>query len=529
MDLDELPDISPEEAARLWDEIEKTECEESLYTFVKHAWKYFDPAPFTEGWHIRVICDHLEAVARGEIPRFLLNLPPRHAKSSILAVAFPCWVWALERNASHPLMGAHTQFMFASYAHSLSLRDSLKCRRLIESPWYQKHWSKRFKLTSDQNTKFRFENDKGGYRLSTSVGGSLTGEGAMIIIADDPNNAIEAESEVVRNGVIDWWDTAMSTRLNDPATGAMLVVQQRLHEDDLSGHLINQGGWDHLVLRARFDSDFDRCITKLGDVDPRTEDGEPLWPEKYGDDELATLERALGPYAASAQLQQSPAPKGGGIILREWWQPWFNPNNPNDPFYQAFPPLEYVVASLDTAYTEKSENDYSALVIMGLWRDKYWMPKVMLLRAWHARLHINDLVQKVISSCSNKHFTVDKLLIEDKAAGHSVAQEIRRLFGNEPFAIQLITPKGDKVARAYSVQHLFSGGMIYAPDTEWAELVKDELAILPKGKHDDLADACVMGLKWMRDSGWALREEEQQDIYDEKFKPKGPEEALYDI
>lgn len=194
--------------------------------------------------------------------------------------------------------------------------------------------------------------------------------------------------------------------------------------------------------------------------------------------------------------------------------------------------MDYIIAILDTAMTAKEENDYSALVVLGLWRDKYWMPKIMLMDAWHERLNFHELVEKVIQSCKNSRYRIDKLLIEDKAAGHSVAQEMRRLLLGKEYSIQLITPKGDKVARAYSVQHLFAEKMIYAPwkgeFKPWAQLVINELAVLPKGAHDDLADSIIHGIRYLRDCGWALNRHEQQEIYDKEFAPTGPQEALYD-
>ena len=165
--------------ARLKELEEADACEKSLYEFVQKAWKYIDPAPFVGGWHIEALCEHLQAVNEGKIKRLLINVPPRTGKSSVVSVAWPAFTWA----QSHKdwLSGAEVQFLFASYAERLSLRDSVKCRRLMESPWYQKFFGKQFNLTGDQNTKIRFENDRGGYRLATSVGGTLTGEGGSIL------------------------------------------------------------------------------------------------------------------------------------------------------------------------------------------------------------------------------------------------------------------------------------------------------------------------------------------------------------
>ena len=159
--------------------LDRSDCEDSLYTFLQYAWRHIDPSPFVPGWPLEAICEHLQAVCDGDIRRLIINLPPRMGKSSILSVAYPAWTWA--QSDRGPTSGPGVQFLHASYANQLSLRDSVKCRRLIESAWYQKLWGERFNLNSDQNTKSRFSNDKGGERLITSIGAAVTGEGGNII------------------------------------------------------------------------------------------------------------------------------------------------------------------------------------------------------------------------------------------------------------------------------------------------------------------------------------------------------------
>jgi predicted phage terminase large subunit-like protein len=228
----------------------------------------------------------------------------------------------------------------------------------------------------------------------------------------------------------------------------------------------------------------------------------------------------MGPYAAAGQFQQAPEPRGGGIVKREWWQLWEG---------DAFPPCEYIIASLDTAYTTKAENDYSAMTVWGVFsggdqkaiatkvidksgevisaiQRKYTEehPKVVMMFAWQERLELHELVEKV--SETMRKFKVDKLLIENKAAGHSVAQEIRRLFGNEDWGVQLVDPKGiDKISRLYAIQHLFAEGLIFAPDRQWADTVIGQVASFPKGKHDDLVDTVSMALSHLRQTGIIIR------------------------
>jgi predicted phage terminase large subunit-like protein len=258
------------------------------------------------------------------------------------------------------------------------------------------------------------------------------------------------------------------------------------------------------------------------------------------------LERQLGPWSAAGQLQQRPEPKGGGVIKREWWQLWERVE---------FPPIEYTIASLDTAYTTKTENDFSALTVWGVFsggeqkavanrivtpdgeltssiKRTYTEehPRVMLLHAWQARLELHELVQRVMETYKTvKGF--DKLLIENKAAGHSVAQEIRRLYGHEDFAVQLVDPKGqDKLARLYSIQHLFAEGLIYAPDRAWADMVITQVGTFPKGKHDDLVDTVSMGLKHLRELGLLVRGAEwTAEIQDQMRFTGGPAKPLYPV
>ena len=551
-------------------DIERANCEESLYEFMVAAWKYVDPNPFVHGWPLEAVAEHLQAVCDGDIRRLIINIPPRCSKSSMTSVAFPAWVWAQRHDS--PTSGPGVQFLTASFAQQLSLRDSVKTRRLLDSPWYQSLWGERFALTSDQNTKGRFDNNKGGTRLSTSVGSALTGEGGNCIIVDDPNAAQEAFSEATIQTTIDWWDSALSTRINDAKRGAFIVIQQRLAEDDLTGHILSKdvGDWTHLCLPMKYEWTR-HSVSITGWNDPRgcDDDGEPLvlvdangrriprdsaakdeltnkregtllWPERFGPKEIDLLERQLGPFAAAGQLQQRPEPAGGGVIKTDWWQPWE---------LESYPPFDYIIASLDTAYTTKTENDFSAMTVWGVFsatmseassnfvgrsgkresqRDREAMfdeamrvknmtagmggsdstPRVMLIYAWQARLELHELVSKVEKTA--RDMKVDKLIIENKAAGHSVAQEIRRLYNNADFAVQLVDPKAqDKLARLYSVQHLFAEGMVHAPDHSWAQEVITQTSQFPKGKHDDLVDTVSMALRHMRELGMLTRQQER--------------------
>jgi predicted phage terminase large subunit-like protein len=535
---------------RLKEVRETQKLENSFFEFVKAAWPFFDPADFVENWHLRDLCDHLEAVARGQIPRLLINVPPRTGKTSIVSVCFVAWVWA--QPVRSPRMGPQVSFFYASYAEQLALEHSLKTRRLIESRWYKKHWGHRFKLVSDRNTKGHFENDQGGYRMASSVDARATGYGADILVADDPHLVKEAESDIVREGVVRWWAETMPSRLNDRRTGAMIVVMQRVHEGDLSGYILsNRLGYVHYCVPMSYVPCMhvnrwvdDRVETVLGEevedipdeevfwVDERSEEGALLWPERYPASEIDKLEKELGPYAFAGQYQQTPAPRGGGIIRTEWWKAW---NDEVGEGYGAkkgeYPECEYILGSLDTAYTEKEENDPSALSIWGVFRDRAGNPNILLMYCWAQRMAIHDLVSRVAADC--KHFKVDQLLIEDKAAGHSVSQELYRLFGVFDYGIMLVNPSTgfikspDKVARMQTVVHLFAEGLIYAPDKEWADDMIKQCALVPRAVHDDLADSMTQALLYLRRAGWAVRRSERAlEVEDElRYRPRSG--ALY--
>ena len=505
-------------------------------------------------------------------------------KSSVTSVAFPAWVWAQPWRT--PTSGPGVQLLHASYAHSLALRDSVKCRRLIESPWYQSMWGDRFKLSADNSTKTRFSNTEGGERLITSVEARVTGEGGSIIVIDDPNAANEAFSEAAIHTTTEWWDATISTRLNDPKTGAFVVIQQRLSEEDLTGHILSKdvGDWTHLCLPMRYEWQR-HSYTSIGWNDPRgcTENGEPLvvvddngdryakdeeaaielerregmllWDERMSEKEVTLLEKQLGPWGAAGQLQQRPSPKGGGVIKTDWWQPWDKPG---------YPDMSYIIASLDTAYTTDTENDYSAMTVWGVFtgdsasyankyvnaygraieRDdaaalfdeavkvKYQngslgdsFPQIMMMNAWQERLEIHELVKRVVKTFKDMKIQPDVLLVENKAAGHSVAQELRRLYANEPFAVQLVDPKRqDKLSRLHSVAHLFAEGMIYAPNKMWADMVIHQVAQFPKAKHDDLVDTVSMAIRHLRDAGLLTRSVEwaAEVEYSMRYQGKPP-------
>lgn len=528
--------------------IEKRKCELSLVEFIKAAWHVVEPGkPYVHNWHMDFLCAHLEAISEGHVlddgtlyNRLLTNVPPGTMKSLLTNVFFPAWEWG-------PRALPHLRYLCASHSLNLAIRDSIKMRRLVTSPWYQANWGDKVQLTRDQNQTIKFENTSTGFRQACAFTG-MTGVRADRVIIDDPHTVDSANSATQRTSEVNTFLEAVPTRLDDPERSAIMVIMQRLAEDDVSGVILDQDlGYDHIMLPMRYEA-ARSYPTKLGYSDPREEEGELLFPERFPLHVVERDEKVLGPYATAGQFQQSPVPRGGGIIKPEWWKLWDEPK---------YPPIEYVVLSLDTAYTEKQENDPSALTVWGVFSDRHTrpstrmvdrygrqlgsttertsveveggVPRLMMMYAWSDHKEFHDLVQLVAETA--RRYKVDKILIENKAAGHSVAQELRRLFGNEDFFVQMYDPKTlDKVARLYSVQHIFAEGMIYAPDKEWAESVIRQVSSFPKGRHDDLVDTVSMGVKHLRDIGLLTRAPERlREVEDmSRFTGNSHRVPLYD-
>jgi predicted phage terminase large subunit-like protein len=505
----------------------KQEGAGGLIEFVRYFWSVLEPvAPFVEGEALFAICDHLEAVAFGEINRLLINVPPGFMKSLLTNVFFPAWLWG-------PLDRASMRLVTFSYASHLTERDNGKFRDLLRSQKYQRMWGHRVTLTEEG--KVKVANDKTGWKFASSVGGVGTGERGDLVLADDLNNVRDAESETIREGTATWFRESMQNRLNDLETGVIIVIMQRVHEGDVSGVILEDyPNYVHLSIPMEYEPDR-HCETSIGWSDWRTEPGELAWPERFTERELQPFKQY--PYLWAGQYQQRPEPRGGGIIKRDTWQLWDS---------SILPSFDYVMATLDTAYTTKQENDFSAMTVWGVFSqgstahnnqimgpngrlsatERQYVPlhpKAMLIYAWQEKLEIHQLVQKVLET--TKRFPIDRLLIENKAAGISVAQEIRRIYAHADFGVQLLDPGNqDKVARLYAVQHLFEEGMVYAPDRSWAEMVITQVSTFPKGKHDDLTDTVSMALNWLRKTGMLQRRDEVSQDLEESLKFRGNSE-----
>lgn len=517
-----------------------------LLAFVRYFWQVLEPGTnFREGWALEAMCEHLEAVTYGEITKLLINVPPGFMKSLLTDVFWPAWEWG-------PMELDHVRYVAFSYSSTLTERDNGKFAVLLQSPEFQAMYPH---VELVQSGAKKVSNAKHGWKLATSVGGVGTGERGDRIILDDPHNVKESESEKVRRETIRWFRESMSSRLNDMENGAKVVIMQRVNEEDVAGTIIvDLGDWVHLLIPMEYvwghDGNGGPPTTAIGWSDPRWRetpeecDGELAWPEHFPERVIPSMKKDAGPYAWAAQYQQTPEARGGGIFKREWWQPWEPPDG-------KFPPFTYVVSSLDSAYTEKEENDPSAMVVLGIFENAQGYNRVMLMHAWRRRLQFSGpkvvpepgeksfhfrerqqkswgLVEWVADTCNR--FKADRLLIEAKASGISAAQSLGNSHPHAGWAVQLIDPKSlDKHARAIAVQPSFSQEMVYVPYPlrQWGEITIDEMAVFPKGKYKDLTDAMTQGIKHLRDMGLLRTDEERRHEELEKVKLKPKQKPLY--
>ena len=447
----------------------------SLHDFLRFfAWPALTPAtPFQDNWHIGAICEHLEAVARGQIPRLIISMPFRMLKSTIVSQAFPAWDWV-----SHP----SRQFLTASYATDVATRDAVDARRIVESPKYRKAFGRVFTLVTDQNVKTRYENDKGGRRIVTSTGAAGTGFGGDIRIVDDPVSAMMADSELALKASIEWWRGTMATRANDPATGAAVVVHQRLNSNDLTGYLLaEEKDWDHLVLPMRFDPAL-RKTTSIGFSDPRKEAGDLLHPTRLPAGVVEKLETSIGKYHTNAQLQQNPAPRGGIVFDRNHWK-----------FWRALPQLDEVAISVDCTFKDLASSDFVAIQAWGRsGANEYLLKRVKQRLSFSATV----VAVRAMKALFPQAIAV---LIEDKANGPAV---IETLTGSDGISgVIPVNPDGGKTARAYAMQPEQEAGNIWIPDPSIdadIETFLTEVSAFPGAPNDDEVDAMTQYVNWSR-------------------------------
>jgi len=455
-----------------WLAIEREACNRSLAAFVRLAWPVIEPAqPYVHGWHIDFICDHLEAVTRGDINRLLINVPPGTMKSLLVSVFWPSWEWGACGKPS-------TRYVSASHSQDFAIRDTLKMRRLVSSEWYQERWP--VPMTKDQNEKTKFENKSTGFRQAMAMS-SLTGTRGDRVIIDDPHSIEGAISNAERMRTLRVMRETVPSRLTNPDRSAIVVVMQRIHDEDVSGMLLAEDhGYVHVMLPMEFEP-ARKCVTPYGS-DPRTEDGELLFPARFPLEVVERDKKIMGSYATAGQFQQRPSPRGGGIIRGEW-------------FGRFDPPTITAGSSIifaDTAQKTGERNDYSVLqcwhkldgriYLIDQIRGKWEAPE-LLRRA-------RDFWQKWSEQGAKK------MMVEDKASGTGLIQQLKTEYRIPVFGIQRANDKLTRVQDA--LPHIEAGNVILPNGAAWvSDFIAECEAFTADNSHphDDQIDPMCDAVK----------------------------------
>lgn len=420
---------------------------------------------YLPNWHIEAIGEHLAACARGDVTRLIINLPPRMLKSTLVSVAWPAWLLAHR---------PQERIMVASYAQSLAIRHSTDCRTVLTAPWYQRAFPATH-IAYDQNEKDKFTTTARGYRMAVSVGGAALGEGGNFLIVDDPLNPLQAGHPTQREAVNAWFDHTFSTRLDDKHKGVIVVVMQRLHPQDLSGYLLQKGGWQHLCLPSIAP---ERSVIRLGNYEHMREAGEALHAER---ESLALLERTkreLGSSNFNTQYQQSPQQQEGAVIKPAW-------------FAQrgVAAEREMCVQSWDTGIKAGPQHDASACATFVECAGKHHLAEMRTMR-----MEYPELKRAILAAAERWH--PDAILIEDKASGQSLLQDLKR-----ETSLPLIACKSteDKLSRLVRVTPMMEAGLVVLPAyAPWLASFEQELFAFPAVAHDDQVDAFGQYLNWVR-------------------------------
>lgn len=430
---------------------------------MRHAWPIIEPVQaYVDNWHIRIACQDLEKLWRGKIPdnSIIINIPPGCMKS-ILIVMFRAWLWI--RDPAY-------RFLSASYSDHLTIRDNLKLRDIVQNLWYQAHFPD-VALVDDQNVKKLFKTTRGGQSFATSVGGGGTGEHPDFIFIDDPITALQALSKAERDNASNWLKNTISSRGLSRGVKKVLVMQ-RLHEEDPTGMLLGTGGWQHLCLPMRFEVGRKDTDPR----DPRTRDGELLWPKVFDEVKVQKLEKALGPYDAAGQLQQRPAPAGGGMFKREWFKVI-------TAIPQEFQRSVRRTRFWDCAASE-GKGDYTVGARVAVAYDGPVFIEHIVREQWSPGV-VDGMVK---STALSDGYSVAVREEEEggssgKAVTHSRSQKLHG------FDYRGIRSTGSKPVRWKPLATQAENGNVYLIAGEWNAAFLDEIMMVPNAAHDDQADA----------------------------------------
>lgn len=468
--------------------LERQQQREHLSHFIKKVFSIVDPgATYMHAWYIDLISEYLEAVHYNEIQNLAINIPPRFLKSMSVTIAWPAW--ELGHNPSQQIIGA-------SYSEKLSMKHNVDCRLVVQSDWFHQLFPE-VQLASDQNEKAKFTTTKRGHRIATSVGGTATGEGGNILILDDPINPKKALSDTERATANDWVDQTWSTRKNNPKRSHEVIVMQRLHVNDTTGHVLGKDPdkWTHLVIPQEAEKKtivyFPRSKRKI-----TREKGDLLHPERMGKPEIDGVKKRLGSYGFAGQHQQRPTPAGGGRIKLDWF-PRFDVKVEREE-------AEQVMLSFDTAQKEKEINDPSVggvfFKVSGQWR---------LVHLWKDTVRYPELKKKVLEM--DKTWKPHGVLIEDKSSGSSLIQELRDGVPDPDNPAKIITvpviaiePETSKILRLDAQTPTLEAGVLALPDPNklhyaWLTYLEECLGHFPSPNSWDELDMISQFLKYIRE------------------------------
>ena len=442
-----------------------------LSTFIHKTFLTIRPGEHLHlNWHIEALAWHLKQCVTGNIKRLIITLPPRHLKSIAASVALPAWI--LGRDPTRKII-------CASYSQELALKHARDTRAVMEAPWYQALFP-HTRLHRDKNSQGEFMTTRLGFRLATSIGGTLTGRGGNLVIIDDPHKPEEATSDTQREAVIAWYRSTLLSRLDSKRDDVIIVIQQRLHEADLAGVLLESGEWVHLDLPAIAEEE--QFIPTGEERTHHRLPGDCIDPVREPREVLDRIKAEIGSYAFAAQYQQRPAPMGGGLLKWEWFKMYENPPSPE--------PFDQIIQSWDCASKAESLNDYSVGTTWRVRNNQYYLLDVV-----RDRLEFPELHRRITSYA--KRYQAERVLIEDAGAGTQLIQSLRR---DTDLSVIGITPKDNKTTRAIAASARIEAGRVYIPkEASWLADFQREIANFPNGRHDDQVDSLTQFVNWIRE------------------------------
>ena len=462
-DFEILSQQEQQEAVALlakYDQIEKQEeCQKDFIKFVKSQWP-----DFIEGRHHKIIGEKFNKIAQGKLKRLIVCLPPRHTKSEFASTFFPAWMMGLRGNL---------KIIQTTHTAELAVRFGRRVRNIIDSDEYQNVFPN-LSLEADNKSAGRWTTNQGGESFYAGVGGAITGRGADLLIIDDPVSEQDALSPTAMDGVYEWYTSGPRQRLQPG--GIIVIVMTRWSTKDLVGKVLKKQGDDYADQWE---------VIEFPAIMPESDT--PLWPEFWKKEELLSVKASLPVSKWNAQWMQNPTAEEGSIVKREWWRRWETD----------VPAYSYVIQSYDTAFSKKETADYSAITTWAVF-EYLDQEQIILLDAKRVRLDFPEL--KKLAWEEYKYWEPDCILIEAKASGTPLTQELRRM----GIPVTAYTPSRgqDKIARMNSVAPIFESGMVWCPDQDFADEVVEEMASFPYGDHDDYCDSSTMALMRFRQGGF---------------------------